>query len=140
MSGSPFDYRSGRLWGESVPLDRIAREVGTPCYVYCRAALTAAYQEFDGAFAGRDHLICYAVKANSNLAILNLFARLGSGFDIVSGGELQRVLKAGGDPQKIVFSGVGKRPDEMRAALEVRNTLFQCGIPVGTGNARPGCA
>ncbi|HEY6043601.1 MAG TPA: diaminopimelate decarboxylase [Nitrosospira sp.] len=124
MSGSPFDYRSGRLWGESVPLDRIAREVGTPCYVYCRAALTAAYQEFDGAFAGRDHLICYAVKANSNLAILNLFARLGSGFDIVSGGELQRVLKAGGDPQKIVFSGVGKRPDEMRAALEVGILCF----------------
>ena len=95
----------------------IARQFGTPCYVYSRAALVAAYGEFDAAFAGRDHLVCYAVKANSNLAILNLFARLGSGFDIVSGGELQRVLKAGGDPQKIVFSGVGKRPDEMRAAL-----------------------
>ncbi len=118
VSGWSFDYRSNGLWGESVPLDRIAREIGTPCYVYSRAALAAAYEAFDAAFAGRDHLICYAVKANSNLAILNLFARLGSGFDIVSGGELQRVLKAGGDPQKIVFSGVGKRPDEMRAALD----------------------
>ncbi|MEO8768254.1 MAG: diaminopimelate decarboxylase [Nitrosospira sp.] len=118
MSGFPwFDYRNARLHGESVQLDDIAREFGTPCYVYSRAALVAAYGEFDAAFAGRDHLVCYAVKANSNLAILNLFARLGSGFDIVSGGELQRVLKAGGDPQKIVFSGVGKQPDEMRAAL-----------------------
>ncbi|MGH8762838.1 MAG: diaminopimelate decarboxylase [Nitrosospira sp.] len=113
----PFDYRSARLYGESVRLDRIAGEFGTPCYVYSRAALVAAYREFDAAFAGRDHLVCYAVKANSNLAILNLFARLGSGFDIVSGGELQRVIKAGGDPQKVVFSGVGKRPDEMWAAL-----------------------
>jgi diaminopimelate decarboxylase len=102
---------------ESVSLERIAVEFGTPCYVYSHAALTAAYREFDSAFAGRDHLICYAVKANSNLAILNLFARLGSGFDIVSGGELKRVLNAGGDPQKVVFSGVGKHPEEMRAAL-----------------------
>ena len=118
MSGSAFVYHDNRLWGESVRLDRIADEVGTPCYVYSRASLTAAYQEFDTAFAGRHHLICYAVKANSNLAILNLFAGLGSGFDIVSGGELQRVLKAGGDPRKVVFSGVGKQPDEMRAALD----------------------
>ena len=118
MSGFPsFDYRDGRLYAESVPLERIAAEFGTPCYVYSRAALTAAYQEFDAAFAGREHLICYSVKANSNLAILGLFAKLGSGFDIVSGGELQRVLKAGGDPRKVVFSGLGKRPDEMRAAL-----------------------
>ena len=102
---------------ESVSLDRIAVEFGTPCYVYSHATLTAAYREFDSAFAGRDHLICYAVKANSNLAILNLFARLGSGFDIVSGGELKRVLNAGGDPHKVVFSGVGKHPEEMRAAL-----------------------
>ncbi|MDN5882418.1 MAG: diaminopimelate decarboxylase [Nitrosospira sp.] len=118
MSGFPaFDYRNARLYGESVQLDRIAEEFGTPCYVYSRAALIAAYEEFDAAFAGRDHLVCYAVKANSNLAILNLFAHLGGGFDIVSGGELLRVLKAGGDPQKVVFSGVGKQPDEMRAAL-----------------------
>ncbi|SOD40746.1 diaminopimelate decarboxylase [Nitrosovibrio sp. Nv4] len=118
MSGFPsFNYRNARLYGESVSLEHIVQEFGTPCYVYSRAALVAAYEEFDAAFAGRDHLVCYAVKANSNLAILNLFARLGSGFDIVSGGELQRVLKAGGDPQKTVFSGVGKQPDEMRAAL-----------------------
>lgn len=118
MSGFPsFDYRNTTLYGESVQMDRIATEFGTPCYVYSRAALVAAYEEFDTAFAGRDHLVCYAVKANSNLAILNLFARLDSGFDIVSGGELHRVLKAGGDPQKTVFSGVGKQPDEMRAAL-----------------------
>ena len=102
---------------ESVSLERIAVEFGTPCYVYSHATLIAAYREFDSAFAGRDHLICYAVKANSNLAILNLFARLGSGFDIVSGGELKRVLNAGGDPHKVVFSGVGKHPEEMRAAL-----------------------
>lgn len=125
MSGFPsFDYRNARLYGESVRLDRIAEEFGTPCYVYSRAALVAAYREFDAAFAGRDHLVCYAVKANSNLAVLNLFARLGSGFDIVSGGELQRVVKAGGDPQKVVFSGVGKRPDEMRAALAVGILCF----------------
>jgi diaminopimelate decarboxylase len=118
VSGFPsFSYHKGRLWAESVQLEHIALEFGTPCYVYSQAALAAAYREFDGAFAKRDHLVCYAVKANSSLAILNLFARLGSGFDIVSGGELLRVLKAGGDPQKIVFSGVGKQPDEMRAAL-----------------------
>ena len=119
-----FSYHHGRLWGESVQLERVALEFGTPCYVYSRAALTTAYREFDGAFAGRDHLVCYAVKANSNLAILNLLARLGSGFDIVSGGELQRVLKAGGDPQKIVFSGVGKQPAEMKAALAVGILCF----------------
>lgn len=118
MSSFPsFSYHSAKLHVESVSLERIAVEFGTPCYVYSHATLTAAYREFDSAFAGRDHLICYAVKANSNLAILNLFARLGSGFDIVSGGELKRVLNAGGDPQKVVFSGVGKHPEEMRAAL-----------------------
>jgi diaminopimelate decarboxylase len=124
VSGLPFNYRSGKLWSESIPLDRIAAEMGTPCYVYSREALTAAYEEFDRPFAGRNHLICYAVKANSNLAILNLFAGLGSGFDIVSGGELQRVLKAGGDSRKVVFSGVGKRPDEMRAALDAGILCF----------------
>jgi diaminopimelate decarboxylase len=125
VSGFPsFSYHNGRLWGESVQLERVALEFGTPCYVYSRAALTTAYREFDDAFAGRDHLVCYAVKANSNLAILNLLARLGSGFDIVSGGELQRVLKAGGDPQKIVFSGVGKQPAEMKAALQAGILCF----------------
>lgn len=107
---------------ESVPLSDVAERFGTPCYVYSRAALTAAYGAYRDALqahglAGRS-LICYAVKANSNLAILNLFARLGAGFDIVSGGELARVLAAGGTADKIVFSGVGKSRTEMRAALE----------------------
>ena len=114
---SHFDYRDGELHAESVPLSRVAEQYGTPCYVYSRAALTEAWRAFDGAFAGRDHLVCYAVKANSSLAVLNLLARLGSGFDIVSGGELARVLAAGGDPRKVVFSGVGKSGEEMRQAL-----------------------
>lgn len=125
MSGFPeFDYRDNELFVESVPLQQVAREFGTPCYVYSRAALTKAYQAFDAAFADRKHLICYAVKANSNIAILNLFARLGSGFDIVSGGELQRVIKAGGDPGKTVFSGVGKHVDEIRMALDANILCF----------------
>lgn len=118
MSGfASFNYHRDQLFAEAAALADIAQEFGTPCYVYSRAALTVTYQEFKDAFTGRDHLICYAVKANSNLAILNMLARLGCGFDIVSGGELQRVLKAGGDPRKTVFSGVGKNQDEMRAAL-----------------------
>ncbi|MDP2783574.1 MAG: diaminopimelate decarboxylase [Sulfurimicrobium sp.] len=119
-----FQPINGELHAESVPLSRIAREFATPCYVYSRAALTEAYQSFDTAFAGREHLVCYAVKANSNLAILNLFARLGAGFDLVSGGELQRVLAAGGDPRKVVFSGVGKTADEMRQALDAGILCF----------------
>lgn len=115
---TPFQYRDGVLHAEDVPLPQIAAEHGTPCYVYSRAALTEAFRRFDAGFAGHDHLVCYAVKANSNLAILNLFARLGAGFDIVSGGELARVLAAGGDPAKVVFSGVGKTAAEMRAALQ----------------------
>jgi len=110
--------RDGRLFFEDVALDEIARNHGTPTYVYSRAALESTYREYDHALAEREHLICYAVKANSNLAILNLFARLGAGFDIVSGGELARVLAAGGEPNKIVFSGVGKSADEIRAALK----------------------
>jgi diaminopimelate decarboxylase len=112
-----FDYRNGELCAEAVPLARVAERYGTPCYVYSRAAVTQTYRSFDTAFAGRDHLVCYAVKANSTLALLNVLARLGSGFDIVSGGELARVLAAGGDPRKIVFSGVGKSAEEMRQAL-----------------------
>ena len=114
---SHFEYRNGELHAEAVPLARIAERYGTPCYVYSRAALTEAWRAFDAAFAGRDHLVCYAVKANSSLAVLNVLARLGSGFDIVSGGELTRVLAAGGDPRKVVFSGVGKSEEEMRQAL-----------------------
>jgi diaminopimelate decarboxylase len=112
-----FDYRNGELHAEAVPLARVAERYGTPCYVYSRAAVTATYRAFDTAFAERDHLLCYAVKANSSLAVLNVLARLGSGFDIVSGGELARVLAAGGDPARIVFSGVGKSAEEMRRAL-----------------------
>lgn len=114
-----FTYRNGRLCAEDVDLAEIARAHGTPCYVYSRATLERHWHAFDSAFAGRDHLVCYAVKANSNLAVLNILARLGSGFDIVSAGELERVLRAGGDASKVVFSGVGKRADEMRRALEV---------------------
>ena len=113
-----FELKNGELHAEEVPLLHIATEYGTPCYVYSRAALTEAFQRFDAGFAGHDHLVCYAVKANPNLAILNLFAKLGAGFDIVSGGELARVLAAGGDPGKVVFSGVGKTAAEMGAALE----------------------
>lgn len=112
-----FQYRNGELHVEGLPLSYIAQHFGTPCYVYSRAALEAAYHAYREALAGRDGLVCYAVKANSNLAILNLFARLGAGFDVVSGGELARVLAAGGDAGKVVFSGVGKSEAEMRQAL-----------------------
>jgi diaminopimelate decarboxylase len=112
-----FTYRGGALHAEDVPLAQIAERFGTPCFVYSRAQLTAAFRSFDLAFGSRPHLICYAAKANSSLAVLDLFARLGSGFDIVSGGELERVVAAGGDPGKVVFSGVGKRADEIELAL-----------------------
>ncbi len=114
---SPFEYRDGQLYAEQIPLADVAAAVGTPVYVYSRRALTEAFLTFDQALSGVPHTLCYAVKANSNLAILNLFARLGAGFDIVSGGELARVLAASGDARKVVFSGVGKTADEMRAAL-----------------------
>jgi diaminopimelate decarboxylase len=112
-----FSIVGGELHAEGVPLSAIAERFGTPCYVYSRAALEGRFRAFDDAFAGVPHLVCYAVKANSNLAVLNILARLGSGFDIVSGGELARVIAAGGDPAKIVFSGVGKTAAEMEAAL-----------------------
>ncbi|MBI3777501.1 MAG: diaminopimelate decarboxylase [Gammaproteobacteria bacterium] len=114
---NPFAYRDRQLCAENVRLTDVADQVGTPCYVYSRAAIEERFRAFDSALAGHDHLVCYAVKANSNLAVLNLLARLGSGFDIVSGGELERVLAAGGDPSRVVFSGVGKTPEEMRRAL-----------------------
>ncbi len=122
---SPID---GALCMEQVPLASVAAQAGTPCFVYSQGALTAAYQQLDHALAaargGRPYLICYAVKANSNLAVLNVFARLGAGFDIVSGGELQRVLRAGGDPSKVVFSGLGKTLPELRLALETGIKCF----------------
>src|SRR5437868_6139945 len=98
---------NGVLALEQVALTAVAEQFGTPCYVYSRSALSGAFNAFDAPFGSTPHLICYAAKANSNLAILDLFARLGSGFDIVSGGELARVLAAGGDPRRIVFSGLG---------------------------------
>lgn len=124
-----FNYRGTALYAEDVPLEQIAAEFGTPCYVYSRATLERHWHAFDRAFTGQPHLVCYAVKANSNLAVLNVLARLGSGFDIVSLGELERVLAAGGDPGKIVFSGVGKREDEMRRALEVEIRCFNVEVP-----------
>jgi diaminopimelate decarboxylase len=113
----PFARRDGELCAEQVPLSTVAERYGTPCFVYSRAALVQSFESFDRPFGGRPHLICYAAKANSSLAILDLFARLGSGFDIVSGGELERVITAGGDPGKVVFSGVGKRSEEIELAL-----------------------
>jgi len=112
-----FLYRDGRLFAEDVPLSDIAARFGTPCYVYSRATLERHWHAFDRAFAGHRRLICFAVKANSNVAVLDVLARLGSGFDIVSAGELERVLAAGGEPAKVIFSGVGKRADEIRQAL-----------------------
>lgn len=119
-----FNYRDRHLHAEDVPLADVAEKVGTPCYVYSRKTVEERFRLFDAAFGGREHLVCYAVKANSNLAILNLLARLGAGFDIVSGGELERVLRAGGDAGRVVFSGVGKTAAEMRRALEAGICCF----------------
>jgi len=119
-----FSYQDGTLCAERVPLVEIAERFGTPSYVYSRAALELAYREFSQACSGHDVLICYSVKANSNLAVLNLLARLGSGFDIVSGGELARVLAAGGSAAKTVFSGVGKSEAEMHRALDAGVLCF----------------
>jgi diaminopimelate decarboxylase len=119
-----FNYRNDELFAEEVPVEQIVKQHGTPCYVYSRATLERHWQAFDSAFGAYPHLICYAVKANSNIALLNLLARLGSGFDIVSLGEMQRVLAAGGAPEKIVFSGVGKREDEIIAALKAGIRCF----------------
>jgi diaminopimelate decarboxylase len=114
-----FDYNNGVLHAESVSAVAIAAQYGTPCYVYSRKAFEQHYLAYKNALQGRDHLVCYAMKANSNLAVLNVLAKLGAGFDIVSIGELERVIAAGGDPKKVVFSGVGKKADEIRRALEV---------------------
>ncbi|MFE8071220.1 diaminopimelate decarboxylase [Marinobacteraceae bacterium S3BR75-40.1] len=119
-----FNYRDNRLFAEDVPLEDIAAQFGTPCYVYSRATLERHYRAYDNALKGHAHLICYAVKANSNLAVLDVLARLGAGFDIVSVGELERVLRAGGDPTRVIFSGVGKQAHEMRRALEVGIRCF----------------
>jgi diaminopimelate decarboxylase len=114
-----FAYREGKLYAENVAVSSIAATHGTPCYVYSRAALEEAFMEYRRALQGADHLVCYAVKANSNLAVLDVLAKLDAGFDIVSGGELERVIAAGGDPSRVVFSGVCKKPAEMARALEL---------------------
>ncbi len=119
-----FVSKNGELFCEEVPVAEIARAVGTPFYLYSQATLTRHFQVFDSAFAGIDHLTCFAVKACSNIAILNLLAGLGGGADIVSGGELYRALKAGVDPQRIIYSGVGKTEQELRYALESGILLF----------------
>ncbi|MCA0899860.1 MULTISPECIES: diaminopimelate decarboxylase [Microbulbifer] len=116
---SDFHYQQGSLWAEGVSLEQIAEQFGTPTYVYSRAHYELQYQAYADALGDHPGLICYAIKANSNLGILSVLARLGAGFDIVSAGELERVLMAGGDPAKVVFSGVGKTADEMRRALTV---------------------
>ena len=114
-----FNYHDGQLCAEQLPLADLAERFGTPAYVYSRATIERHWRAFDAALTGVDHLVCYAVKANSNLAVLNLMARLGSGFDIVSGGELERVVAAGGEPSKVVFSGVGKKAEEIQRALQL---------------------
>jgi diaminopimelate decarboxylase len=119
-----FQYRDGELFAEDVALRDIAADYGTPCYVYSRATLERHWRAFDRAFGDHPHLVCFAVKANSNLGVLNTLARLGSGFDIVSVGELERVLAAGGDPARVLFSGVGKQAHEMRRALQVGIRCF----------------
>ena len=119
-----FEYRDGELFAEQVPVQRIAREVGTPAYIYSLATLRRHYRVFDQAFAKVPHLVCFSVKSNSNLAVLRTFAKEGGGFDIVSGGELFRALKAGGDPRKIVFSGVGKKKEEIEYALNAGILMF----------------
>ncbi|NNC99591.1 MAG: diaminopimelate decarboxylase [Gammaproteobacteria bacterium] len=116
-----FEYQGGSLHAEQVPLTEIAAQFGTPCYVYSRAAFEQQWQTLNSAFGDHPHIICYAVKANSNLAVLNILARLGSGFDIVSAGELRRVILAGGDPAKVVYSGVAKSREEL--AYVINNNI-----------------
>lgn len=120
-----FNYKDdGQLWAEELPVAQLAEQYGTPLYVYSRATLERHWNAFDSSVGEQPHLVCYAVKANSNIGVLNALARLGSGFDIVSQGELERVVAAGGDPTKVVFSGVGKTADEMRRALELNIKCF----------------
>jgi diaminopimelate decarboxylase len=142
-----FQYRNREMFAEEVPLKRIAHEVGTPAYIYSLATLKRHYRVFDEAFAKVPHIVCFSVKANSNLALLRTFAKEGSGFDIVSGGELFRALKAGGDPKKIVFSGVGKKKEEIEYALATGILMFNVeseeelvaldGIAAGLGKKAP---
>ena len=114
-----FYYDKGTMFVEKISMKSIAERYGTPSYIYSRAALTNNFLSYREALNNQPHKICYSVKANSNIAVLGILAKLGAGFDIVSGGELERVILAGGDPKKIIFSGVGKTPEEMRRALEL---------------------
>lgn len=124
-----FDYRGPKLYAEGVSVEKIAKDVGTPVFIYSAKTLTRHFKAFDGAFKGAKHLICYSVKANSNLSVLKTFGSLGGGFDIVSAGELHRVVKAGGDTSKVVFSGVGKREDEIAFALKQKILIFNVESP-----------
>ncbi|MCK5924358.1 MAG: diaminopimelate decarboxylase [Methylococcales bacterium] len=124
-----FNYRKHQLFAEEIAVEDIIDQYGSPCYIYSKATLKRHWLAFNNAFGVQKHLICYAVKANSNIAILNLLARLGSGFDIVSIGELERVITAKGDPKKVVFSGVGKREDEIKAALKLGIRCFNIEVP-----------
>jgi diaminopimelate decarboxylase len=126
FTNPPYTYKDGDLYCESTDLRTIATEVGTPCYVYAANGILERYRAYDQAFGDLPHRICFAVKANSNLSVLRLLANAGAGFDIVSAGELYRVLEAGGDPAKVVFSGVGKTVEEMRFALEKGIHSFNC--------------
>ncbi len=126
MRSEAFNYQDRTLYCEEVALADIARKAGTPCYVYAGSAIRRRFEKYDSAFGDTPHLVCYAVKANSNLSILRLLAEAGAGFDIVSAGELFRVIKAGGDPGKTVFSGVGKRAEEIEYALERQVHSFNC--------------
>ncbi len=119
-----FNYKGETLYAEDVPVADIAARYGTPCFVYSRATFARHFQVYEDALAALPHLVCYAVKANSNLGVLNLLARMGSGFDIVSGGELERVRRAGGDPAKVIFSGLGKTSQEIEQALELGIKCF----------------
>lgn len=119
-----FNYKNNQLMTEELPVSQLAQQFGTPLYIYSRATLERHWHAFDSALTGHPHLICFAVKSNPNIALLNLLAKLGSGFDIVSQGELERVLAAGGDPNKVVFSGVAKSPTEIARALEVGIRCF----------------
>lgn len=121
-----FRYQNGKLYCEEVDLETIARTAGTPCYVYSSQTILDAYRAYDAALEGIPHMVCYAVKANSTLGILSLLAKAGSGFDIVSGGELFRIIRAGGDPSRVVFSGVGKTPEEIELALRSGINNFNC--------------
>ncbi|MCG6937872.1 MAG: diaminopimelate decarboxylase [Gammaproteobacteria bacterium] len=124
-----FNYKDGKLWAEDVDITANIEKWGTPCYVYSRATIERHWKAFDDALSGQPHLVCYAVKANSNLAVLNILAKLGSGFDIVSAGELERVLRAGGSADRVVFSGVGKTAEEMSRGLDAGIRCFNVESP-----------